>query len=169
MPLLDQIREEKLIGLAKACFDPPPTGAEEKVLRDSASSLDQDLPEADAPRPPIRPEFVRWLATDPEAATYIDPKGLRVYAATIPGKLDLTECHVNPALTLFRCDFQSEINLEFAETRSIYILDSSLAGGIRAEFVIVHGSLFLQRIESTGEILLLAHRSRAFCIAPARS
>jgi hypothetical protein len=158
MPLLDKIREEKLIDLAKACFDPPPTGAEKKVLHDSASSKDLPEPDEKAPRPEIRPEFLRWLATDPDAAPHIDPKGLRVNAATIPGKLDLRECHVNPALMFFRCDFQSEINLESAETRGIYILDSSLAGGICAVEVIVHGSLFLQRIHSEGEIRLLGAR-----------
>jgi hypothetical protein len=158
MPLLDQIREKALIKLARTRFESDPTPAEFKVLRDSASSLDPDVPDADATRPTIRPEFVRWLATDPEAAPHIDPKGLRVDAATIPGKLDLRECHVNPALTFFRCDFQGEIDLESAETRGIYVLDSSLAGGIRAEEVSVHGSLFLQRIHSEGEIRLLGAR-----------
>jgi hypothetical protein len=66
-----------------------PSIASLRVLRDSASSLDQYLPQPDAPRPTIRSEFVRWLATDPEAATYIDPKGLRAYGITLPGRLDL--------------------------------------------------------------------------------
>ena len=61
MPLLDKIREEKLIDLAKACFDPPPTGAEKKVLLDSASSEDLPEPDEKASRPEIRPEFLRWL------------------------------------------------------------------------------------------------------------
>jgi hypothetical protein len=155
MPLLDKIREEKLIDLAKACFDPPPTGAEEKVLRDSASSEDLPEPDEKAPRPEIRPEFLRWLATDPDAAPHIDPKGLRVYAATIPGKLDLRECHVNPTLEFFRCDFQSEINLQSAETRGLYFFDSSLAGGISADRVIIHGPLNLLSSDSEGEIRLL--------------
>ena len=169
MPLPDQIREEKLIGLAKPCFDPPPTGAEEKVLRDSASSLDQDLPEADAPRPPIRPEFVRWLATDSEVATYIDPKGLRVYAATIPGKLDLRECHVNPALTLFRCDFQSEINLEFAETEASTSLILRWPGAFVPSLLLFAARSFSSALSPRERFCCLAHRSRAFCIAPARS
>jgi len=158
MPLIDQIREQTLIELARRRFDPNLTEAELKVLHDSASSEDLLEPKKDAPQPEIRAEFIRWLATDPETAPQIDPKGLRVYAATIPGKLDLRECHVNPALTFFRCDFQSEINLESAETKVICILDSSLAGGIHAVDVIVHGSLFLQRIYSEGEIHLLGAR-----------
>ena len=59
MPLLDKTREEKLIDLAKACFDPPPTEAEKKVLHDSASSEDLPEPDEKAPRPEIRPEFLR--------------------------------------------------------------------------------------------------------------
>ena len=43
MPLIDQIREEKLIELAKKRFDPDLWDAENKVLHDSASS--EDLPE----------------------------------------------------------------------------------------------------------------------------
>jgi cytoskeletal protein CcmA (bactofilin family) len=158
MSLLDQTRFDKLLQLAHDRFDPNLPPAEEKVLHDSASSEDLPEPDEKAPRPEIRPEFLRWLATDPDAAPHIDPKGLRVFAATIPGKLDLRECHVNPSLMFFRCDFQSEINLESAETRGICVLDSSLAGGIHAEDVIIHGSFYLQRIHSEGGIFLLGAR-----------
>jgi hypothetical protein len=158
MPLIDKIREKKLIELAKTRFDPNLTPAERKVLHDSASSEDLPEPDEKATQPEVSAAFLRWLATDPEAAFHIDPKGLRVCAATVPGKLDLRECHANPTLTFYRCDFQGEINLESAETRGIYILDSSLAGGICAVEVIVHGSLFLQRIHSEGEIRLLGAR-----------
>jgi hypothetical protein len=154
VPLLDQIREEKLINLAKTSFDPPPTEAEEKVLRDSASSLDPDMPTANSLRPTIRSDFVRWLATDPEAGTHIDPKGLRVYAATIPGNLDLRECHVNPTLDFRHCVFQGAIDLRSAETRGLFFLNSSLAGGMSADRAIVHGPLFLRPIVSEGAIRL---------------
>ena len=155
MPLLDKTREEKLIDLAKACFDPPPTGAEEKVLRDSASSLDQYLPKADAPRPTIRSEFVRWLATDPTAATYIDPKGLRAYGITLPGKLDLQSCRILVTLDFRQCTMKSEIDLLFAETRGIWLLDSLLDGGIRADGIDVDGPLFLRGSSFSGEVRLL--------------
>jgi hypothetical protein len=159
MPLLDKIREKTLIELAMARYNPDLTPAELKVLRDSASSVDPDEPEDDTPRPPIRPEFVRWLATDPEAAPHIDPKGLRVYAATIPGKLDLRGCHVHPTLDFRRCEFREKVYLRSAETPGLYILDSSLAEGMSADGVIVHGPLFLRRIHSEGEIRLLGARN----------
>jgi hypothetical protein len=157
MPLIDKIREEKLIELAKTRFDPDLKPAELKVLHDSASSEGLPIPDENAPRPEVRADFLRWLATDPEAAPHIDPKGLRVYAATIPGKLDLEECHVCPALMFRRCDFQGEINLSSAETRSLYILDSSLAGGIRADWAVIQGVFSLEGSSFTKEIRLSAY------------
>ncbi|MGA2169090.1 MAG: hypothetical protein ABSG62_12840 [Terracidiphilus sp.] len=155
MPLLDQIRETKLIELAKTRFSPDLTPAELKVLHDSASSEDLPEPDEKVPRPEVRAAFLRWLATDPGAAPHIDPKGLRVYAAIIPGMLDLSNCHVNPPLDFRRCNFQGEINLLSAETRGLFFLDSSLAVGILADRVIIHGPLYLPNIQSEGEIRLL--------------
>jgi hypothetical protein len=155
MLLLDKTREEKLIDLAKACFDPPPSEAEEKVLRDSASSLDQYLPQANAPRPTIRSEFVRWLATDPTAATYIDPKGLRAYGITLPGKLDLQSCRILVTLDFRQCTMKSEIDLLFAETRGVWLLDSLLDRGISADGIDVDGPLFLRGSSFSGEVRLL--------------
>jgi hypothetical protein len=51
MILLDQIRETKLIELAKSRFDTDLSEAELKVLRDSASSEDLPVPDEKAPRP----------------------------------------------------------------------------------------------------------------------
>jgi predicted acyltransferase (DUF342 family) len=155
MILLDQIREKALIKLATDRFGSELTEAELKVLRDSATSEELPDPGEKAPRPEVRAAFLRWLATDPEAAPHIDPKGLRVSAAAIPGKLDLRECHVHPTLSFYRCDFRGKIDLRTAETRGLYFLDSSMAGGITADMVIVHGPLFLRNSQSDGEISLL--------------
>jgi hypothetical protein len=57
MPLIDQIREDKLIELAKTRFDLPPTEAEEKVLHDSASSEDLPEPDEKAPQTEVRAVF----------------------------------------------------------------------------------------------------------------
>jgi hypothetical protein len=155
MSLLDQIRADKLIQLAHDRFDPNPYAAELRVLHDSASSEELPDPKEDALRPEIRAEFLRWLATDSEAAPYIDPKGLRVYATTIPGKLDLEGCHVRSTLDFRRCTFQEEIKLESAETRGIYFVDSSLDKGIFADGVVVHGKVVLSRTKSGGAIHLV--------------
>jgi len=155
MPLLDQIREEKLINLAKACFDPLPTEAEEKVLRDSASSLDPVMLTANSPGPAIRSDFVRWLATDPEAATHIDPKGLRAFGITLPDKLDLQNCRVLVPLHFQHCTIKREIDLRSAETRSIQLLDSSFDDIITADRINVDGPLFLRGSSFSGEIRLV--------------
>jgi hypothetical protein len=156
MILLDQIRADELIQFARQRFDPNLSQAELKVLRDSAGSEDLPDPEEDAPRPVVRAEFLRWLAADPEAAPHIDPQGLRVYGATITGKLDLGDCHVRSTLDFRSCTFQGEMILRFAETRGILIFNSSLAQGIRADGVAIHGAFFLRRTESEGEIRLLS-------------
>jgi sRNA-binding regulator protein Hfq len=154
MPLLDQIRETTLIELAQQRFATDLTDAELKVLRDSASSADLPEPDEKAPRPEVRADFLRWLATDSEAVPFIDPKGLRVFAATIPGKLDLRECHVNPTLDFHRCEFLGEINLLSAETRGIFLLDSSFDGGIWADRIDIQGPLYLKGSSFSGQIRL---------------
>ncbi len=160
MPLLDQIREKKLIELAKTRFDPNLKPAELKVLHDSASSKELPEPDEDALRPDISPDFIRWLATDQEAAPHIDPKGLRVYDATIPSDLDLRGCHVHPTLDFSRCTFKRKIDLRSAEIQGLFFSDSSLAGGMSADRVVVHGPLFLRPVVSEGEIRMPGARIR---------
>jgi len=155
MPLLDEIRAAKLIELARARFDLNLSEAERKVLRDSASSEEFPDPGEEAPRPEVRAEFLRWLASDPDVAPHIDPRGVRVCASTIPGLLNLQGCHVNPILDFRRCTFQREIVLISAETRGVYILGSSLVEGVSADGAIIHGPIFLMDTQSDGEIRLL--------------
>jgi hypothetical protein len=158
MSLLDQIRAASLERLARERFDSDLSEEELKVLCDSASSEDLLVPGKDAPRPEIRAGFLRWLASAPEAALHIDPKGLRVYSATIPGKLDLRECRVLRSLDFRRCVFQEKIDFRSAETQGLFFFDSSLAGGMSADRVVVHGPLFLRPVVSEGEIRLLGAR-----------
>jgi hypothetical protein len=137
---LDEIRADKLIELARTRYKAELSEAEEKVLRDSASSASSEEllasekdaapePEKDAPRPEISAEFLRWLATDPEAAEQIDPKGIRVYGATIPGELDLQECVIVRALDFQSCEIKGKLDLRSATTRGIFVFNSLLAEG----------------------------------------
>lgn len=162
MPLIDQIRVETLIKLAKIHFasdltKDKLTQAELKVLHDSASSEDVSLPAKDIPRPEVRAAFLRWLLTDPEAAPFIDPKGLRVYGFTILDKLDLETCNIPIRLDFRCCTAKGEINLQQAGTRDIFILDSLLEGerGFRADAVDIHGELLLKGSSFASEIRLL--------------
>jgi len=151
----DQIRVQNLIKLATAHFDRLPSWAEEKVLRDSASSASRGMLTADASRPDIEPEFVRWLATDPEAAPNIDPKGLLALNITMQDKLDLQNCRVLVPLHFQHCTIKSEIDLRSAETRSIQFLDSTFDGIIKADRINVDGPLFLRGSSFSGEIKLV--------------
>jgi hypothetical protein len=155
MLLLDKKREEKLIALAKTCFDPLPSAAEEKVLRDSASSASRDMLTADVNRPDIRPEFVRWLATDPEAAAHIDPKGILALNITLKCKLDLQNCCVLVPLHFQHCTIKNEIDLRSAETKSIQFLDSSFEEVIKADRINIDGPLFLRGSSFAKEIRLV--------------
>lgn len=154
MPLLDQIRAEKLIRLARGRFNRVLKKAEMRVLRDSASSEDLPKPGRGVKRPVVRAGFLRWLATDPETAEQIDPKGLRVYAATIPGILDLHGCDLKVPLDFRRCEFQDTISLLSAKIESVILIDSSVAGGISADRLVVDGALMLKRLRVKREIRL---------------
>jgi hypothetical protein len=155
MPLIDKIREQKLIELAKTRFDPDLKPAELKVLHDSAISEDLPEPDEKAPRPEVRADFIRWLATDPDAAEHIDPKGLRAYGIRLPGKLDLQSCRILVTLDFRQCTMKSEIDLLYAETRGVWLLDSLLDRGIRADGIDVDGPLYLRGSSFSGEIRLL--------------
>jgi hypothetical protein len=89
IPLLDDTRATEMIDLAHVRFDRNLSEAEVQVLRDSASSLGLTEPGQDAERREIRPELVRWLASDPRAAALIDPKGIRVWGFSLSSDLDL--------------------------------------------------------------------------------
>ena len=153
MPLIDEIRAQELERLARARFDAELTEPELKILRDSASSVDPPEPDEKTPKPEVRAEFLRWLATDAEAATHIDPRGIRVWGATVPRTLDLDECRVSARLYFRRCEFKSEISLESARTRGIFVLDSAVAE-ITADRAFIDGPLFLRRTQATGEVRL---------------
>ena len=118
------------------------------MLCDSASSGEVPVPDMKAPRPEIRPELIRWLATDPETASQIDPKGIRVYGVTLPGKLDLEGSCISVRLDFRGCTVNGDVNLEQAETRDILFWQSSVeeGWGFRADTIDLHG--LLQLIES---------------------
>lgn len=158
MPLIDVLRFQNLLALAQTRFDATLAKAEIKVLIDSASSAVLEPPAENAPKPNVRAEFLRWLGTDPEAAPHIDPKGIRVYSATIPNILDLRECRALPILNFDHCKFLDGIDLRSAETKGIYLFDSFLDKWLVADQLLVHRAIMLRRIEAAAEIRLLGAR-----------
>jgi hypothetical protein len=161
MILLDESRTSKLLRLAYDRFDPALSEAEKKVLRDSASSLDPEDPRQGTLRPPIRPELVRWLASDSEAAIQIDPKGLRINGVTLLDKLDLGTCRAGFALHFFRCTMEDEVNLQFAEIRGLSIVDCAVDGSILADGIDIRGALFLRNSIVSGEVRVVGSKIRA--------
>lgn len=152
----DDLRARKLVQLARERFDYDLSDAELKVLRDSASSGDVSEPNENAPRPEVRSELVRWLATDPETAGQIDPKGIRVYGVTLPTKLDLEGSRISVRLDFRRCTVKGDVNLDQAETRDILFWDSSVDDGceFHADTIDLHGFLQLHRSSFSGQIHL---------------
>lgn len=155
MPLLDQIRTQNLIRLAAARFDATLTEAELKVMRESAASIDPPEPVTGSPRPVVRSEFVRWLATDPDAASNIDPKGLRIWGASLPCKIDFEECHKLPTLYFRGCTLASGINLMEAETKGLYLTESDVVGPVQGDGITVRGPINFSGSTFSKEVSLL--------------
>lgn len=129
-----------LIAAAKLRFDPVLQPGEMKVLEDSVTG---DAPQVlNGSRQVVRPEFLRWLATDEEIQNYIDPQGIRVFSATIPGILDLSFCTIASLLHFRDCSFDDLVVLLHAELRGLCIY-SSISKGILAHGAKIHGPVFL--------------------------
>jgi hypothetical protein len=161
MPLLDHIRARNLRQLARQHYNTRLTESEIKILNDSASSVDPEAPKADAQRLSIRSDFVRWLATDPEAVPFIDPKGLRVYGITLEEALDLKKCRIDCSLDFSRCTFEKDMDLRQMKVRGISLKDSRVEGRLRADRIEAHGSILLLRSEFSGEVSFKGARIRS--------
>jgi hypothetical protein len=178
MPLVDEVRAERLITLTRERFDADLSEIEVEVLRHScryedppdwvASPLDlapnipplehdptidsTGRPGLEWQGPKLRPALLRWLLTDPEAIALLEHRGLRVWRARITDPLDLRGCRI-PARIEFRyCVFTEPINLISAEIVSFYIRDSTLQHGIVGSRVRLHGPLFIENVVAHGEL-----------------
>jgi hypothetical protein len=140
---LDKDRAERLIVLAKQRFDSDLLPVELKILHESASSDELQIPDDPKSRSQVRPEFLRWLATDTDAAESIDPRGIRIVSATIAGALDLSFCRISRMLVFHSCTFQDHLLLLHSELRGLGIYNSSLTEGIIADGATIRGPVFL--------------------------
>jgi hypothetical protein len=161
-PLLDEKRANKLIELARERFALHLSEAELNLLRDSASS---GVPirglmglRSNRIPPKIRPELVRWLASDRKAARFLDPNGIRVYGVTLPRDLDLEGCHISVPLVFYRSTINGGINLQLAETKGIYIVYCSVEGAIQADRIDAQGPMYLQKSQFASEVALKGAR-----------
>lgn len=152
--MLDNIRGNKLVELARAHFDPHTTDAEIEVLRASASVVDPPWPNKKTERPEIRPEFLRWLATDPEAAPCVAPKGIRAFYVTVPGGLDFYGYRIPFPVMFWLSRIDGPVNLQSAETFDLFFLNSEVTGSIVGDRVNVKGSLILRSSRFCGGLFL---------------
>ena len=100
----------------------------------------------------MRPDFLRWLATDPSAQEFIDPQGIRVVSAIIANTLDLSFCKVSQLLQFRDCIFNELFVLLHSDLRGLCIY-SSVSRGILAHGAKIHGPVFfLDGFESHGSV-----------------
>jgi hypothetical protein len=144
---------KKLAGERFGTIEP----AEEAVLRLSSSTEDVDPPGSEN-RPEVRASFLRWLATDREAAAHIDSFGLRVANATITSALDLSFCMVPFRLRFRRCSLQGELHLNSAELPALALSNCTTEHRIVADGLRVQGDVYLRRLNVRGEVRFLGAR-----------
>jgi hypothetical protein len=155
---LDEDRASSLIALAGQRFDSNLLPTELKVIHTSVSD-DPQIQEVSQPQQPMRPEFLRWLATDKDAAGFIDAKGIRVLSATIHGQLDLSFCRIPHMLVFRNCTFEDELLLLHSKLRGLGIYASNAAKGIVAHGAVLDGPLFLRDgFKSSGPVDLHSAR-----------
>ncbi len=154
MPNVDQMRAQSLIALAKNGFDADLSDAELGILTDSAASSDPVYADSGAPKPEVRAGLIRWILTDPGAASYLDAKGLRARCVTVTGDLDLSNQAIDVPIVCWVCDFPGQIVLDFARTKTIYLTGATLEKGLTADGAIVAGLLSMVAAVSNGPVNL---------------
>jgi sRNA-binding regulator protein Hfq len=151
----EQERLNRLVELAQIHFDAVLTQSEAHVLMHSAAAYALPEPSAAEPRPPVRPEFLRWLMTDPGAARFIDPKGIRVWSMSIPAPLDLQGCTIPHAVHFLWDAVEAELTLFAAEVKGLFIFGGTLRKGLLADGITVHGPVSIKGAKSDGAIHLI--------------
>ena len=107
------------------------------------------------PERSIRAELIRWLTVDPDIGKHIDPKGIRMVGARVQGALDLNDVQIHFPLSLTRSYFDQDIDLSFAEARSLN-LAASRTKKIMARGIIVRDDVLLnQGFHADGEVNLV--------------
>lgn len=61
----------------------------------------------------LRSALLRWICLDRDIVADIDPRGIRICAATIAGKLDLSFATVPFPLSFYRCVFSEDTELSY--------------------------------------------------------
>ena len=151
----EQERFNRLVELARSRFDTALTQPEARVLIHSAAARHLPEPTETEPRPPVRPELLRWLMTDPEATKFIDPKGIRIWSVSIPAPLDLQSCTIPHSVHFLWSTVEAELALFAAEVKGLFIFGGTLRKGLLADGITVHGPVLIKGAKSDGAIHLI--------------
>jgi hypothetical protein len=151
----EQERFDRLIELARSRFDAVLTQSEARVLLHSAAAYFLPPPSDAEPRPPVRPELLRWLMTDSDAAKFIDPKGVRIWSVTIPAPLDLQSCTIPHPVHFLWSTLDAELALFAADVKGLFVFGGILKKGLMADGIIVCGPVFIKGVKSDGQIHLI--------------
>jgi hypothetical protein len=152
IPKLDAIRAQKLIELAHQRFAEHLNEAEERVLKNSASSTSPAIADDNCNLPLVRAKFIRWMIGDEEARRFIDSRGIRIWCATIAEEVSLSDCAITFPLDFRKCSFAEPLSLVAAETHEVRLVECTLMKGINADRVVMDGAFVMRWTKSFGEI-----------------
>jgi hypothetical protein len=102
----------------------------------------------------IRADLIRWLCVDRIARELVDPMGIQVYGARIPGAIDLSSVTVPFGLTLRRCRSMDQASLHSTEI-PILDLQGTWLPSLVADAITVKGNVFLRNgFRTEGQVRL---------------
>lgn len=128
-----------------------PSDRDNDPANDPAASLDWDAERS------IRAEIVRWLAVDRNLRERIDSRGVRVHAARITGKLELSHIEVPYPISLVLCGLGEEADLQFITIPFLDFTGTHLSW-LNLDHATVKGDLTLRGLHSSGLIQLCGAR-----------
>jgi hypothetical protein len=67
----------------------------------------------------VRADLIRWLSVNPAVSSLVDPRGIRLLAARVTGRLDLSQVHVPFPIVLRNCAIPER--LAFAAAKILYL------------------------------------------------
>jgi hypothetical protein len=100
----------------------------------------------------VRGELIRWLSVDPDASRLVDPRGIRLLAARVTGRLDLSQVHVPFPIVLRNCAIPERLAFAAANILSLD-LGGSHIGEMDAPGIEVDNDLRLDSgFQAAGEV-----------------
>jgi hypothetical protein len=148
-------RFKQLKNLARSRFSTQLQRGEELALLHSSTYRELVAYPNSMAKLPIRPEFLRWLLTDCDAADAIDPWGYRIWGATIAGNLDLQGIRVGHPIHFMQCQFDGTVTLFNGDLRTLFIFGSTFNGGLRADSLTVRGPFAVVNTDFFGEVRIM--------------